>query len=153
MDKLKYMLRLDYENTLNVSGDCLPIERLCNYAKGGLSPEERSAVESHISDCYHCLDIIASFHEGAGFRKKRKIKLKGEYMFLSLALFFFLSSFAFSRYFLQFLAAAIIFGIKWIVDSKNTRMLITIHEAWKKGGEKETGKALKDMEFKNRIKF
>ena len=51
-------------------------------------------------------------------------------------------SFAFPPVFLQFLVAAGILGGKWIFDSENTKILIMIYNAWKKGGEKEVGEML-----------
>ena len=38
-------------------------------------------------------------------------------------------SFVFPRFFLQFLAAALLFGVKWIVDQKATRPQILIYKA------------------------
>jgi len=58
-------------------------------------------------------------------------------------------SFAFPPVFLQFLLAAGILGGKWIFDSQNTKLLITIYDAWKKGHEKEAGEMLKTL--KDRI--
>lgn len=77
--------------------------------------------------------------------------MKREGLFLIMAVGFFILSFIFSRYFLQFLAAAIILSLKWIVDSKNSKILITIYEAWKRGGERETGRLLKEMEREKHI--
>jgi hypothetical protein len=62
-------------------------------------------------------------------------------------------SFVFPRYFLQFLVATILLGAKWIIDAKNTRMLVMIYEAWRKGGEKEASRILESMKVdtKNRL--
>ncbi|MDD5449450.1 MAG: hypothetical protein PHO42_02505 [Candidatus Omnitrophica bacterium] len=57
----------------------------------------------------------------------------------------FVLSFAFPPVFLQFLLAAGILGGKWIFDSENTRTLIMIYNAWKKGGEKEAGEMLRSL--------
>ncbi len=155
MEKIKKFLRRDYrEGALSISKDCIPLERLCEYAEGGLSLNERGAIESHLARCYHCLDIVVSIH---GCAKKvvnqRRITLKREHIFLALAILCFVSSFIFKGYFLQSLAATIIFGIKWIVDSKSNKMLITIRQAWKRGGDKEAGRVLRDIDTRNRIDF
>ncbi|MFA5255328.1 MAG: hypothetical protein WC419_01350, partial [Candidatus Omnitrophota bacterium] len=62
-------------------------------------------------------------------------------------------SFVFQRFFLQFLTATLLLGVKWITDAKSTKMLIMIYEAWKKGGEKEASRILSvlDREPKNRL--
>jgi len=61
----------------------------------------------------------------------------------------FVLSFAFPLVFLQFLLAAGILGGKWIFDSENTKTLIMIYNAWKKGGEKEAGEMIEAL--KSRI--
>jgi len=58
-------------------------------------------------------------------------------------------SFAFPPVFLQFLLAAGILGGKWIFDSENTKTLIMIYNAWKKGGEKEASRMIEAL--KSRI--
>ena len=54
----------------------------------------------------------------------------------------FLCSFIIPRYFLQFIAAFVILGAKWVVDTKTTKTLIMIQEAWKRGDKDEAGKIL-----------
>ena len=50
--------------------------------------------------------------------------------------------------FLQLLVATILLGIKWITDSRTTKMLIMIHDAWKRGDEKETSRILERFDTK-----
>ena len=84
--------------------------------------------------------------------------MKKEIIFVIIAMICFISSFVISRFFLQFLAATIIFGMKWIVDSKTNRLLVMIYDAYKRGGEKEAGRIINKLEggdnndtrFKNR---
>lgn len=155
MKNIRRLLKEDYK--AGASGgpkDCVPFERLCDYANGTLPPKEKAKVESHLAGCYHCLDIVVSMHDGNKyFHNKRGLNMKKEYLYLLMALVCFLSSFIFKGYFLQFLAATIVLGMKWVVDSKTNRMLIMIYEAWRKGGEREAGRVLKEMDTKKRINF
>jgi hypothetical protein len=74
-------------------------------------------------------------------------------VYLILAIVSFILSFVFWDFFLQFLTATILLGIKWIADAKSTKMLVMIYEAWKKGGEKESSRILSilDKDPKNRL--
>ena len=64
-------------------------------------------------------------------------------IYLILAIAAFTLSFITGRYFLQLLVATLLLGAKWITDSKTTKMLVMIHEAWKKGGEHEASEVIK----------
>ncbi len=131
MKKIKEYLKRDYkENVLKKTGECLLPETLYSYAKGGLSPSEKDAAESHIAGCYHCLDLLVSINKGVRFQRIRRVKMRKEHIFLLMAVISFVLSFVLSSYFLQLLTVTVIFGIKWIIDSKSTRMLIMVHEAW-----------------------
>ena len=74
-------------------------------------------------------------------------------IYLILAIISFILSFVFQHYFVQFLTATLLLGIKWISDAKSTKMLVMIYEAWKKGGEKEASRILSslDKDPKNRL--
>ena len=76
-------------------------------------------------------------------------------LYLLFAIVCFALSFVTPRYFLQLLAATVVLGAKWIVDSKSMKMLVMIHEAWKKGGDKEASRIIEEMDSrpKNRIHF
>lgn len=67
-------------------------------------------------------------------------------LYLVLACAAFLLSFITPRYFIQSLVATLILGIKWVVDSKTTRMLIMIQEAWKKGGERDVSRIMHTLD-------
>ncbi|MFH1995530.1 MAG: zf-HC2 domain-containing protein [Candidatus Omnitrophota bacterium] len=142
----------------NVSTDCLNDVALSDYLLNTLPAEERSRIEKHLSVCGACLvKMIASSDSVREFEKASQVRRFGlmkkmNWICIAAAVSFVLS-FLVPRYFLQFLTAAAIFGVKWIVDSKNTRILIAIHEAWKKGGEKEASKVLKglDKDAKSRL--
>ena len=117
--------------------------------------KKREKIESHLAGCYHCLDKLAAIHDGLKFIKrkstKRRRKMKREDLILFMAVISFIGSFIFRGYFLQFLAATILLGIKWIVDTKSNKMLIMVYDAWKRGGESEAGRVLKDIETRERI--
>lgn len=151
MNGIKEFLRDDYrKKALYRSKDCISFEKLYDYINGISPIGMRKGVESHLAKCYHCLDVMISIHSGIkdSYYKRRWV-LKKEVLFLIMAVICFLSSFIFSRFFLQFLTATIILGIKWIVDSKSSRMLIMIYEAWKRGGESEAGRILKNIDTKS----
>ena len=61
----------------------------------------------------------------------------------------FLFSFIFPGHFLQFLAAALIMATKWIIDSKATKMLVMIHEAWKRGDAGDPEKFSRNFQQQN----
>ncbi len=93
-----------------------------------------------LAGCYECLDLMAATYAASRILNKRRVMLKKEYMFLVMAVISFALSFIFKGYFLQFLAASVVLAIKWIVESKTTRMLITIQEAYKKDSIKDFGR-------------
>lgn len=146
--KLNEFLRKDYrDKALRPAKDCLSIDELYNYAKGASLEREKMRIESHLAGCYRCLDGLVAINSGMKpYGGARRRVLKKEYICLIAAIVCFAFSFIYSRYFLQFLAATLILGIKWIVDSKTNRMLIMIYDAYKRGGEKEAGRVLKETE-------
>lgn len=147
MKAIRKLLKYDYRRKVSItSKDCLSIDKLCSYVNGVLAPKEAQRIEMHIDACYSCLDMLVSIHDGISRTRKRRYKLKRESLYLLMAIICFILSFLFRGYFLQFLAATLLLGIKWIVDSKSSRMLIMIYEAWKRGGEREAGRILKDIE-------
>ncbi len=131
--------------------NCPDETALSSYLDGTLKGKARDSVEAHIASCQGCLTTIVSAWESvAEFKKNRKenVMKKINWYFFGMIICFALS-FMFPPYFLQLLVAAIICGAKWIIDAKNTRMLVMIYEAWQKGGEKETSRILQN--FKPRI--
>ncbi|MDD5174632.1 MAG: zf-HC2 domain-containing protein [Candidatus Omnitrophica bacterium] len=128
---------------------------LADYLSNALNGEQRKRVEDHVACCKDCLDNAVSAYESVKIFKKRKngIMKKKINVYLILAVISFMLSFVFQRFFLQFLTATLLLGVKWITDAKSTKMLIMIYEAWKKGGEKEASRILSvlDREPKNRL--
>ena len=126
---------------------------LAEYLNNSLGKKERELVESHISGCRRCLDMVVSAHGSVkSFKNKRISKKKmGSIMkkiniYLLLAVVTFILSFVAPRYFLQFLVATLLLGIKWVADSKTTKMLVMIHEAWKNEGERGVSRIIKDLD-------
>lgn len=132
----KYLQEKNKVNLFNREPSCLTFDQAHDYLKGALTKEVRRGVESHIADCYHCLDLVATVHDGMKTRPRYRIhpiQLNKGHIVMLLAITSFILSFIFKRYFLQFLVVTILFGLKWVIDTKSTRMLVTIHEAFKKG--------------------
>jgi hypothetical protein len=113
-----------------------------------------------MAGCSDCLAKMVSAHESVELFRKNKNDKKGEVgfmkkmnIYLILAILAFALSFAIPRYFIQLLVATLLLGIKWIVDSKSTKMLVMIYEAWKRGGDKEAGQILKILESGPKNRF
>ena len=127
---------------------------LADYLSNTLTGEDRKRVEDHIACCTDCLDNAVSAYESVKTFKKRKPEvMKKINVYLILAIISFILSFVFQHYFVQFLTATLLLGIKWIADAKSTKMLIMIYEAWKNGGEKEASRILSSLDKnpKNRL--
>ncbi|PIU40195.1 MAG: hypothetical protein COT00_02950 [Candidatus Omnitrophica bacterium CG07_land_8_20_14_0_80_50_8] len=75
--------------------------------------------------CPYCKKSITPFKKPLGAQKLYNI------CWLTLATISVIGSFLFYRYFFQFLAVALFFGIKWIVDQKSTTTQILIYKALK----------------------
>ena len=115
---------------------------LSEYLCGVLPPDEKAAVEEHLAGCDECRRRVSDADEIVNRPDLRQIKeklmdwIKSNPWFFAAAISF-VFSFLFPKYFLQFLTAAILAGAKWIIDSKTTKMLIMVYEAWKRGDKKE----------------
>ena len=133
---------------------------LADYLDNLLSAGERAQVEAHAATCDECLNkMVCAYESARSFRKtaptgKRKAKPMGRInLYLIFAVISFALSFAVPRFFLQLLVATLLLGAKWITDSKTTKMLVMIHEAWKNGGEREASEVIKrfDSSIKTRL--
>ncbi|MFA5143940.1 MAG: zf-HC2 domain-containing protein [Candidatus Omnitrophota bacterium] len=119
---------------------------LADYLDNRLSGDGRKSVESHLAVCSECRIKAVSAYESVSASGKRKGKLMGKInLYLIFAAVAFVLSFIVPRFFLQFLAATLLLGAKWVADSKSTRMLVMIHEAWKSGGEREASEVIKRL--------
>lgn len=139
---------------LNVFQKAHPEEaELADFMAGGLSKKDRSRVEEHLGSCRECMDAMVAAKESVDhFNKERRLKnrkgsiVKKINIYLLLAIVSFSLSFITPRYFIQLLVATLLLGIKWVVDSKTTKMLVMIHEAWKQDGDKGASRVLKTLE-------
>ena len=138
------------------TGVCISDTQVNDYLTGSLSAEKKAEIESHIANCNACLEKIVFAYETveefnkeslpAGRQGRRLMKKERKNnMWLYGAILTFILSFPLQRYFMQLLVATILMGGKWIFDSMNARILITIYEAWKHGGEQEASKILKNL--------
>ncbi|HPM42671.1 MAG TPA: zf-HC2 domain-containing protein [Candidatus Omnitrophota bacterium] len=136
-----------------------PLEsELADFLSGVSSASERSRMENHIASCEDCLAKIISAHEtvkncNTSRNRDKEKGFKKMNIYLAFAVISFIMSFAVPRYFIQFLVATLILGFKWITDSKSTKMLVMIYEAWKSGGEKEASRIIQNLDQKNKIRF
>ncbi len=124
---------------------------LAAYLDKTLSEQDRIKFEEHVAACDECLTAMVSAYESvkaAGIKNKRERFniMKKINIYLILAIISFALSFVMPQYFLQFLVATLLLGIKWVADAKSTKMLIMVYEAWKKGGEKEASRILSSLE-------
>jgi hypothetical protein len=133
---------------------------VADYLSGALRGKKREELAGHLASCPSCLEkAVCAFDSVEEFLKDTKLKnRKGNFMkriniYLVLAIISFTLSFLTPRYFLQLLVATLILGAKWVVDSKTTKMLVMINEAWKQGGEKEASKVLERFNSRNKIGF
>ena len=115
---------------------CPTDEILSEYLSGIITPEDRISVETHLANCCKCRKIVSRSFKILNDPKIIKLlkyirkKMISDKWLISSSIFLILS-FLFNDYFLQFLIAALLTGIKWIIDSKTTKMLIMINEARK----------------------
>ena len=104
-----------YEQSAQAEGEKVPQE-LIRKAKNLMNATRRVS-------CPHCGKGITPF-------KKPIVKqFFWNVIWLSGAVATFAFSFVFRRFFLQFLVAALLFGVKWIVDQKAARTQILIYKA------------------------
>ncbi len=112
---------------------------LAGFLAGRVPKDDLVRIEGHLSSCSQCLnrvtaayEAVAAFNEITPHKKIKDTIMKKLNIYLLLAVISFSLSFITPRYFLQLLAATLVFGIKWVADSRSTKMLISIHEAYKR---------------------
>lgn len=148
--------------------DCLSELVIHRYLEKKTDPKERERVEKHLLECYDCLQIMADASKAKGMFEKGEFKsfsgslwtprLKKElppqknlasrrksWGWLAAAIISFLCSFFFRRYFIQFSVATLFFGIKWIVETRTTKVLIAIRDAWRRGDQQSAEELLEKL--------
>ena len=155
-EKIKDILRVGQfsKGFAPTSRECPKNEDLADYISGAAGQHKKEKIATHISHCRRCLDIAATslktLNEDKAedvpkgiiqkttlipknYPKKniRGISVFRKNKYLLVASVFFVLSFILKRYFMQFLFAAGIFGVKWVMDTGSTKALIMIYDAWK----------------------
>lgn len=130
---------------LEKAGKCPDEATLSAYLNGALGEKEAQAIEGHIAGCHFCLENLRAAYLGDRLDREgnlsdspqrlidkakgiAKLSTKDKRLKRNLWLFgtilAFIFSFIFPRYFVQFLVAALILGLKWVSESEGVRMLI-----------------------------
>jgi hypothetical protein len=134
-------------------------EELAAYLGDSLPKHERQGCVEHLASCADCLVKAVSAYETVKVfekdrPKKRKVNImKKINIYMVLASISFVLSFLTPRYFLQLLVATLVLGTKWISDSKSTKMLVMIYEAWKRDGEKGASRILETLDKRTKNRF
>jgi hypothetical protein len=135
---------------------CPSKTELADYLSGAIDPRKKQEISSHIISCERCFDIAALSLKALGetdkdnkntlnalikktasaSRKKSAQNTKARVFvkrnfYLCVAGVFFVLSFVFKQYFLQFLVGFAVFGLKWIMDTGGTKALIMIYHTWR----------------------
>ncbi len=140
---------------------------LSAYLNGTLSEPETEVIEKHIAACHLCLENLRTAYLGDKLYKEMNLpdstkelinKAKGiaklnsknkrlkKNLWLFATALAFTMSFIFPRYFVQFLVAALILGLKWVFESENARTLIMVLSSLRRHSKE------KDEEISDRIK-
>ncbi|MEA3328469.1 MAG: hypothetical protein U9Q08_01830 [Candidatus Omnitrophota bacterium] len=142
---------------LKRSKKCPSEADLTAYLHGTISEQKSEKISQHISQCLFCLEAIEqtsrqdmSIREPGPPRQvieraKAIAKTQGsggfyrlkKHLWLIGAVIAFGLSFILSKYFFQFLILTLILGIKWALDTANTRTLIMVNDAWHKHRNKD----------------
>ena len=151
---------------------CPDEQRLLEYLSGSLEGSSRKTIEHHIAGCGFCLSQLSIAFDAQkpniqkklnptpknfindtcsllGIKKDKitdKKNITKSTLFLTGTVICFILSFVVAKYFLQFLAATIVLGIRWALESKNGQTLIMILDSWRKHSKE------KDNEISNRLK-
>lgn len=137
---------------------CPDEAKLSAFLGGKLKEAEARAIEEHIAGCPECLESVRADYLGerlhnAGdlpasnteiIRKAKgiaKMDSRKRYiranLWLAATVAAFLLSFTVPKYFAQFLAAALILGLKWVSESESVRTLIVAMDAKRRHENKE----------------
>ena len=151
-------LRLDPDGK---TADCLDEQTLLEYLKDKPMSPKRSLSEHHIAGCGFCLSNLSLLAESRqmardktlapvpqklidktksllkidkdqerkNMQRRKTIKRR---LFLAGTIISFALSFLIPRYFMQFLVAALILGMRWSFESESGRTLIMVIDSWRR---------------------
>jgi hypothetical protein len=152
MDRIEQLLKKGLKETHGGKAGKTPLcpdeTILLDYLGQKLDKYERETIENHLSACDFCLSQLSIAYEASRQKdfapmpknlasraktlfpasqggKKDKPKTK-EKLFLAATIFCFILSFLIPRYFMQCLAAGLILGIRWALESEGGRTLIMV---------------------------
>lgn len=133
---------------------------LSDYLSGCLEAKKHDRIRDHLAFCEDCLakavisfESVKEFTPNASGKNRKAGFMKKINIYLILAVISFMLSFITPKYFLQFLVATLVLGAKWVIDSKTTKMLVTVHEALKRGDGKEAARILEPLDRHNKSRF
>lgn len=131
MDKLAHIMKtnLKQEGIPKRSGACLSEIELSRYLDGSLTGHQKEKVESHLSDCAYCLDLLVTTRKILKGQKRHEVsmlKILKKEKWLILTIVSFLLSFFVKMFFLQFLFLSLILGIKWALGNEGSKNLVMI---------------------------
>lgn len=129
MEKIEELLRRSLkggmrEAALNRCNECPSDADLGLYAEGGLSGKRREELEAHIAACLYCQDMLVVANKAIGGRRQGLLRMPAGRKWLAGCLLCFALSFFIPRYFMQFLIAALILGIKWATEGAKSIVMV-----------------------------
>lgn len=173
---IKAYLKNNLDNAVTgKTGQCPDELVLLDYLHQKLEARERCIIEDHLAQCGFCLSQLSmAFQtEGLGelkdfslppsdFIERSKAIIKSDKsiidvkmakqrrirknLFLAGTLVSFILSFLIHKYFMQFLVATLILGLRWALESDSARTLIMVVDSWRKHSHDD------DEEISRRLK-
>lgn len=157
MDKVEELIKEYLKSNRDLSQgrtrDCLDEQVLLEYLQGDLNEERQQAVEYHLAACGFCLSqlniasqamskqknfepvpqkLIEKTKAALGISQDKGNKKRKKRLYFLGAVVFFILSFVIPRYFIQFLVATLILGIRWAFESEGGRTLIMVLDSWRR---------------------
>jgi len=160
----------------NKTKQCPDEHTLLSYMEHILDTRENQLIEEHLAQCGFCLSQLSMAFEARrmqgqkevpaapqGLVDKAKALLKPDKnademrtaakkrikknLFLAGTILSFILSFLIPRYFMQFLAAALILGLRWAFESESGRTLVMVIDSWRRHSrddDEQISRRLKD---------
>ena len=153
-------------NNREQSPQCLDENTLAAYLAGTLDRRQCQLLEYHLAGCGFCLSQLSLAVEAVSLenekdsidipsktidrlklrlainplkdsQKKYKFKIGKGIFFLIGTLISFSLSFIFPRFFLQFLVATLILGIRWAFESESGHTFVMILDSWRRNAREK----------------